>query len=187
MGLAEAHSDESGRAERPGRVAGKVALVTGAASGIGRASAVRLAEEGARVVLADVDEPGGGQAAKEIGGDAIFLTHDVSDEASWQRVLVEAEARFGRLDVLVNNAGIVVAGDIEQASLEDYQRIQAVNAQGVFLGCKHVIPVMRRAGAGSIINISSVAALVATTGLRGEQGRRAGADQDRGDPLSRQG
>jgi len=146
----------------PGRVVDKVAIVTGAASGIGRASAGLLAAEGARVLLTDVDRERGAQAAKEIGGDAVFLPHDVADEAQWRSVVAAAEDRFGRLDALMNNAGIVKRGTIEETSVEDFLAIQSVNSLGVFLGCKHAIPAMRRAGGGSIVNVSSLAALRGT-------------------------
>ena len=145
-----------------GRVEDKVAIVTGAASGIGRGSAEILAREGARVVLSDVNEPLGREAAKAIGGDAIFLRHDVSDEESWREVIAATLARFGRLDVLVNNAGIAIVADIESTTVEQWRKMMAVNAEGVFLGCKHAIPAMRRSGGGSIINISSAAGLVGT-------------------------
>jgi 3(or 17)beta-hydroxysteroid dehydrogenase len=146
----------------PGRVEDKVAIVTGAASGIGRGTAEVLAHEGARVVLTDMNEGLGGEAAKAIGGDALFLRHDVSDETSWREVTQATLDRFGRLDVLVNNAGIIVVADIEATTVEQWRRIMAVNAEGVFLGCKHAIPLMRLGGGGSIINISSAAGLVGT-------------------------
>lgn len=145
-----------------GRVEGKVAIVTGAASGIGAETARRLAAEGARVTLTDVNAEGGEAVAKEIGGDAHFLAHDVADEAQWERVVADVLSRHGRLDVLVNNAGIVIEGTIEDASVEDWQRIQDINAKGVFLGCKHAIPAMRASGGGSIVNLSSLAGLRGT-------------------------
>ena len=145
-----------------GRVDGKVAIVTGAASGIGRASALRLAAEGASVVLTDLNEEDGAKAAAECGASARFVRQDVSDEAGWEALIADTEARLGRLDVLVNNAGILIAGTIESTSLEDFNKIFAVNAAGPFLGCKHAIPAMARAGGGSIINLSSVAALQGT-------------------------
>jgi 3(or 17)beta-hydroxysteroid dehydrogenase len=146
----------------PGRVEDKVAIVTGAASGIGRGCAEALAREGARVVLTDVNEALGREAAKAIGGDAFFVRHDVSDEASWREVIEATLARFGRLDVLLNNAGIIIVADVESTTVEQWRKIMTVNAEGVFLGCKHAIPVMRRSGGGSIINISSTAGLVGT-------------------------
>ncbi len=146
----------------PGRVEDKVAIVTGAASGIGRGTAEVLAREGARVVLTDLNEEQGREAAKAIGGDAVFVRHDVSDEASWQAVIDATLGRFGRLDVLVNNAGIIIVADVESTTVEQWRKIMAVNAEGVFLGCKHAIPVMRKSGGGSIINLSSAAGLVGT-------------------------
>jgi 3(or 17)beta-hydroxysteroid dehydrogenase len=145
-----------------GRVEDKVAIVTGAASGIGRGIAEALAREGARVVITDVQEELGREAAKAIGGDAVFVRHDVTDEDSWREVIAAALDRFGRLDVLVNNAGIIIVVDIEKTSVEQWRKIMTVNAEGVFLGCKHAIPAMRRSGGGSIINISSAAGLVGT-------------------------
>jgi 3(or 17)beta-hydroxysteroid dehydrogenase len=145
-----------------GRVAGKVAIVTGGASGIGAATVRALVAEGATAVVADVDREGGEKLAKELGGAALFARHDVSDEAAWVRLIADTEARFGKLDVLVNNAGIIVVADVEQTTVEQWRRIHAVNAEGVFLGCKHAIPALRRAGGGSIVNVSSLAALRGT-------------------------
>jgi 3(or 17)beta-hydroxysteroid dehydrogenase len=146
----------------PGRVAGKVAIVTGGASGIGAETARRLAAEGAHVTLTDVDHAGGRAVAAEIGGGAAFLPHDVRDEAQWREVIEDVRNRRGRLDVLVNNAGIVVAATVEDTTVEQWERIQAVNALGVFLGCKHAIPAMRASGGGSIVNVSSLAGLRGT-------------------------
>jgi len=146
-----------------GRVSGKVALVTGAASGIGRACAERLAAEGAKVLLTDVqDMEGVGVAAgiMKAGGEASFRRHDVTIEDEWIGVVGEIERRFGRLDILVNNAGIAVSGLVTDLTLEQWRRQQAVNVEGVFLGLKHSLPLMRKAGnGGSIINVSSVAGL----------------------------
>lgn len=141
-----------------GRVSGKVALITGAASGLGAADATLLAAEGASVVLADINEKLGRQTAARIPG-AMFMRLDVSDEAQWQEVITQTVARCGGLDILVNNAGIVSFGSIEETSLQEYRRLNAVMSEGTFLGCKHAIPAMARAGGGSIINVSSVAAL----------------------------
>ncbi len=146
----------------PGRVEDKVAIVTGAASGIGRGTAEVLAREGARVVLADVNEELGREVEKALGGDAVFRRHDVADEASWIALIAATLDRHGRLDVLVNNAGIIVVADVESTTIEQWRRVMAVNAEGTFLGCKHAIPAMRRGGGGSIVNISSTAGLVGT-------------------------
>jgi 3(or 17)beta-hydroxysteroid dehydrogenase len=147
----------------PGRVEDKVVIVTGGASGIGCATSRLLAAEAARVVIADLDSEGGSAIAKEIGGDAVFLRHDVSDEEDWRRLIAATLERFGCLDALVNNAGIMVPGTIEDASVEDFRRIQDVNSLGVFLGCKHAIPALRASGGGSIVNVSSLAALRGTS------------------------
>lgn len=141
------------------RVAGKVAIVTGAASGLGAADAALLAREGARVVLTDVNEELGRQVAASIP-DAIFLRHDVRDEGQWRAVIDETLKRCGRLDILVNNAGLVRFGTVENTSLEDFRLHSAVMSEGTFLGCKHGIPAMCKSGdGGSIINVASLAAI----------------------------
>ena len=143
-----------------GRVEGKVAIVTGAASGMGRADAIRLAEEGARVVLTDLNETDGQAVAESIGDAARFVRHDVSDEAQWKSVVDYTVSEFGGLDILVNNAGIIMLGSVVDADLDAWRKTFAVNAEGVFLGCKYALPAMEAAGnGGSIINMSSVAAL----------------------------
>lgn len=144
-----------------GRVAGKVALVTGAASGIGRACAEILAREGASVVLTDVQASGEDVAAGIVkaGGKARFVGHDVTSESEWKSIVAGIEQAEGRLDVLVNNAGIAVAGLIHELSLDEWRRQMAVNVDGVFLGVKSSLPLMRKGKAGSIINISSIAGL----------------------------
>ncbi len=145
-----------------GRVAGKVALVTGAASGLGRAIALMLAREGARLVVSDINLEGVQGAAAEIGESAIAIAHDVTDPGQWQAVLDRVEADCGALDILVNNAGIGGAGgNVEETTLEDWRHLHAVDLDSVFLGCKLALPLMRRSGAGSIINISSIAGIVA--------------------------
>ncbi|MBV9332138.1 MAG: glucose 1-dehydrogenase [Alphaproteobacteria bacterium] len=152
------------------RVSGKIALVSGAASGIGRASAILLAKEGAAVVATDVQEDAGRDCVrqiKEAGGDAIFLRHDVSREEDWVAVIAETKSRFGRLDILVNNAGIAIAGPITEMSLADWRRQESINLDGVFLGTKHALPLMRASGGGSIINISSLAGLKGSANLAG--------------------
>ncbi len=143
-----------------GRVEGKVVLVTGAASGLGLADARRLAEEGASVVMTDINEAGAEAAAeiaRETGADTLFLQHDVSDDARWTEVIAETEARFGGLDVLVNNAGIVIVATPETTTLEQFRLANAVMNEGVFLGCQAALPALKRRGGGAIINMSSVA------------------------------
>ena len=144
-----------------GRVDGKVALVTGAASGLGKADAERLVAEGARVLLTDIDTAAGEATAKALGDAARFAAHDVGDDDSWQSAVTAAQDHFGPLDIVVNNAGIVCLASIEDTTLEQWERVMSVNARGVFLGCKYAVAAMKQRG-GSIINMSSVAALVGT-------------------------
>ncbi|WP_135466632.1 SDR family NAD(P)-dependent oxidoreductase [Crenalkalicoccus roseus] len=153
-----------------GQVQGKVALVTGAASGIGAACAETLAREGARVVLTDLDDPRGEAVAariRERGGEALYLHQDVTEEARWAEVVAETERRFGGLHILVSNAGIGIIGMTVEMSLADWRRQMAVNVDGVFLSVKHAIPAMRRSGGGSVILMSSVAGLRGSAGLAG--------------------
>jgi NAD(P)-dependent dehydrogenase (short-subunit alcohol dehydrogenase family) len=152
------------------QVQGKVALVTGAASGIGAACARTLAREGARVLLTDLDDARGealAAAIREAGGEAAYLHQDVTEEDRWAEVVAAAEQRFGRLDVLVSNAGIGIMTSIVDMTLADWRRQMAINVDGVFLSVKHSIPAMRRAGGGSIVLISSVAGLRGSAGLAG--------------------
>jgi NAD(P)-dependent dehydrogenase (short-subunit alcohol dehydrogenase family) len=152
------------------RVKGKIALVTGAASGIGRACALLLAAEGAGVVATDVQDDAGRDcvaAIKKAGGDAVYLHHDVASEDAWISVVAETKQRFGRLDVLVNNAGIAVASLVTDMALADWRRQTSINLDGVFLGVKHGLPLMRASGGGSIVNISSLAGLKGAAGLSG--------------------
>jgi NAD(P)-dependent dehydrogenase (short-subunit alcohol dehydrogenase family) len=145
-----------------GLVDGKVAIVTGGASGIGAASAEALAREGAKVLLTDIDEAGGAAVVARIeaaGGAASFRHQDVTDEAMWPEIVAAAETRYGRLDIMVANAGIGGGGLIAETTLEAWRRITAVNLDGVFLSVKYAIPALTRAGGGSIIITSSVAGL----------------------------
>jgi len=142
------------------RVKGKVALITGAAQNMGAADAKRLIEEGAKVMITDVLDEKGEAMAKALGPNARYLHHDVSKEADWKRVVAETEAAFGPVSVLVNNAATALKGPIETMEEADYRRIVDINQVSVFLGMKSVIPSMKRAGGGSIINISSTAGLV---------------------------
>ena len=143
-----------------GRLDGKVTLVTGAATGLGRAAAMRMTEQGARVVLTDILVDAGRDAAAEIGAAARFEPLDVTRPEDWARAMDATLQVFGRLDVLVNNAGVVLLGDIESLSLEEWRQVHAVNLDGVFLGCQHGVDVMKRSGGGSIVNLSSVSGLV---------------------------
>lgn len=148
------------------RLSGKTALVTGAARGIGAAAARALAAEGARVLLTDVRDDEGGETARQIGGAAEYRRLDVREEADWAAAVDEVLARWGGLDVLVNNAGVTgfeeafAPHDPEHASLEDWRAVHRTNLDGVFLGCKHGIRAMRPRGAGSIVNVSSRSGVV---------------------------
>ena len=147
------------------RVKGKVAIVTGAASGIGRATASLLAKEGAKVVIADIDGVNGRKVAEEIrreGGEALFVKHDVTTESDWSEVIEKTLAEFGKLDILVNNAGVLFLEKIEDTSLEEWRWLMSVNLDGVFLGTKYAIRAMKGSGGGSIINLSSVAGIIGT-------------------------
>ena len=145
------------------RLEGKVALITGAAHGMGAAEAKLFAREGAMVAIGDLREDDGRQVEAEIaesGGQAIFVALDVTDEEGWARAVDQVVARFGKLDVLVNNAGISGSGETDFRSTESWDRLMNVNAKGVFLGMKYAIPEMIKAGAGSIVNISSISGIV---------------------------
>jgi NAD(P)-dependent dehydrogenase (short-subunit alcohol dehydrogenase family) len=145
------------------RLADKVALITGGGAGLGAESALLFAVEGARVVVVDVDEKGGAETVRRIqsaGGQALFVRADVSRDVDCARMVAEAERAFGRLDVLFNNAGIMDPGDDDAVTTSEvvWERTLAVNLKGVFLGCKHGIPALRRAGGGSVINVASFVA-----------------------------
>ena len=153
-----------------GRVAGKVALITGAAGGLGQAMARMLAREGARVAVTDRDLDGAQALAESINADhpgaAFAFRHDVTEEDEWASVVDRTVAAMGGLSILINNAGI--GGELvwaEQDTLENWRRVQAVNIESIMLGCKHAMPHLRASGAGSIVNISSVAGLAAAPGM----------------------
>lgn len=142
-----------------GKVQGKIAIITGAAKGLGAADARLLAAEGATVVLADVDDVAGSALATEIGTGAEYRHLDVRNEAEWRALIEGVVARHGRLDILVNNAGVVEFGDPETIVEADYRRILSVSLDGVVFGTKHAIPAMRAGGGGSIVNMASIAAI----------------------------
>jgi 3(or 17)beta-hydroxysteroid dehydrogenase len=141
-----------------GRLNGKIAIVTGAASGVGKADALLFAREGARVVLTDVNEDAGREVAAHIGDAALFVRHDIASESGWAEVFQAAQSRFGTPDVLVNNAAVLFYSSIEDTTLDDWQRVMRVNAEGYFLGCRAAVKAMKEKG-GSIVNMSSLAAL----------------------------
>jgi len=146
-----------------GKLDGKVALISGGARGQGAAEAETFAREGAKVVFGDILDDAGRKVEATIkanGLEAVYLHLDVTSEADWQRAVQTATSRYGRLDVLINNAAIVIPRvPIEERTVEEWDRVMAVNAKGVFLGTKHAIPAMRASGGGSIVNISSVAGI----------------------------
>ena len=145
------------------RLEGKVALITGGAHGMGAEECRLFAREGARVVIADVREDDGRQVEAEIteaGGEAMFVLLNVSDEANWESAVRDTVTRFGKLDVLVNNAGVTGSGEPNYASSETWDRLMDINAKGQFLGTNYAIPEMVKAGGGSIVNISSISGMV---------------------------
>jgi len=147
------------------RVKGKTALITGAASGLGEASALLLAKEGASVVVADINESKGREVVERIqqeGGSALFVKLDVANETDWKNGIEKTRSEFQKLDVLVNNAGIQYVKDLEDIPLEDWRKLMSVCLDGVFLGTKHAVRSMKETGGGSIINISSVVGIVGT-------------------------
>ncbi len=149
-----------------GRLEGKVAIITGAARGMGESHARIFAAEGARVVLTDLSEEAGNKLAAEIGENAIFLKHDVTQLSEWPAVIDAATQAFGGIDILVNNAGILGAmADTETLTEEDYLKVCAVNQHSVFFGMKSVLPAMMARGGGSIVNISSIAGMAANYGF----------------------
>lgn len=161
-----------------GRVAGKLALVTGAAQGLGAAQAAMLAREGAKVMLADINGDGAAAQAEAINaafgaGTAFSVQLDVTSEASWIAAIAAAERDLGGLSVLVNNAGIGVRGNIETCTLEEWHRGFAVNVDSVFLGCQKALPLMKDNQPGSIINISSIAGLIASDTMPGYNASKA--------------
>lgn len=150
-----------------GRLDGKVALISGGARGQGAVEARMMAQEGAKVVFGDILDEQGRQveaAIRAAGCEATYVHLNVTSESDWRAAVTTAERLYGKLNVLVNNAGILIRASIEETTEDDFDRIMAVNVKGVFFGTKHAIPAMRRAGGGSIINISSTAGLVGSTG-----------------------
>jgi 3(or 17)beta-hydroxysteroid dehydrogenase len=156
---------------------GKTALISGAAEGLGKAIAQRFAREGARLILTDIQVETGARTAEQIGGDTIFLAHDVSSEADWRRVIDDAVARFGGFDTLINNAAISVKGDIEHADFAHWARTRSVNLDGVFLACHMALPVLIANGPSSIVNITSALAVKAHVEMPAYSAAKAGVEQ----------
>jgi NAD(P)-dependent dehydrogenase (short-subunit alcohol dehydrogenase family) len=147
------------------RLKGKVAIVTGGASGMGRSEATIFAREGARVLVADILDKEGQEVAKSIGDAARFMKLDVTSEPDWQALVATAEREFGKLDILVNNAGISGTYTSDLASTEAWDRVMDINAKGTFLGMKHAVAAMKRAGGGAIVNISSISGFAGQLGV----------------------
>ena len=147
------------------RLEGKVALVTGGASGMGRSEATIFAREGARVVVADILEAEGKEVAKAIGDAARFVKLDVTNEEEWQTAVAATEREFGKLDILVNNAGISGTYTSDLTSTEAWDRVMGINAKGVFFGMKYAVPAMQRARGGAIVNISSISGFAGQHGV----------------------
>ena len=145
------------------RLANKVAIVTGAASGMGKATAVRFAKEGAKVVIADMLEEEGNAVAASIGDAAVFMPLNVTEEAGWAKVISDTVAKWGKIDILVNNAGISGSAVNDLLETGIWERVMAVNSTGVFLGVAAVVPQMKKNGGGSIINLSSISGVVGQT------------------------
>jgi len=144
-----------------GRLDGKIAFVTGAGSGLGKATALHLAREGAKVVATDLDPATATETAQEIGeGKALGLAHDVTDPKAWGAAIEATKAEFGGLHVLVNNAGISIHGNIESTPYDEFKRLMDIDLNSVFLGCQTAIPLMAESGGGSIVNISSIAGIM---------------------------
>jgi len=142
-----------------GRLDGKVAIITGAAKGLGEADARMFAREGATVILTDMDSENGERVAAEIGDAAEFHLQDVREEQGWEKLVSDVVSRHGKLDILVNNAGVVQPGTIETQTADEWRFVMAVSADGTFFGCKHAVPAMRASGGGSIINMASIASV----------------------------
>lgn len=138
------------------RLADKVAIITGGAAGMGEAHVRRFIDEGAKVVLTDVNVEKGQALAEKLGDNALFIEHDVTDEAGWEKVVAAAEETFGPVNILVNNAGISPVLSVEHSSIDEYMNVVNINQVSVFLGMKYVVPSMKKANSGSIVNVSSI-------------------------------
>ncbi len=159
------------------RMSGKSAVVTGGALGIGRACALKLAEEGALVTVTDIDAGKGSLVVAEIrsrGGDAQFIEHDVADESQWVHVMQGVVERYKKLDVLVNNAGVALGKDVEHTTLAEWRSLMSINLDGVFLGTKHAIAAMKATGSGSIVNMSSIEGLIGDPNLAAYNASKGG-------------
>lgn len=141
------------------RLQDKISIITGASKGLGEANSRLFIAEGAKVIMTDIDKEAGELLAQELGANAEFIYQDVRDEESWKTLVEDVVKRYGGLDVLVNNAGVVKPGTVENQSMEDYDFIMDVSARSTFMGCKYAVPAMRDSGGGSIINMASLASI----------------------------
>lgn len=141
------------------RLDGKIAIITGASKGLGEADSRLFIKEGAKLIMTDIDKEAGEALARELGDNAEFIYQDVRDEQGWQTLIDDVVARYGGLDVLVNNAGVVKPGTIESQTMAEYDFIMDVSARATFMGCKYAIPAMKDSGGGSIINMASIASI----------------------------
>lgn len=149
------------------RLDNKVAIITGGGTGIGKETSMLFAKEGAKIVITDINQESGQQVVKEIkenGGEALFIRHDVSKEEDWKRVAEETIKGFGKVDVLFNNAGIYMIKPVAEIELEEWNRLMSINVTGVFLGMKHIMPLIAKNKKGSVINASSIAGLTGAPG-----------------------
>ncbi|MGV3467072.1 MAG: SDR family NAD(P)-dependent oxidoreductase [Heyndrickxia sp.] len=149
------------------RLENKVAIITGGGTGIGKETALLFAKEGAKVVITDINQESGNQTVKDIqknGGEALYIHHDVSKEEDWKKVADETSKTFGKVDILFNNAGIYIIKPVAEIELEEWNRLMSINVTGVFLGMKHIMPLMAKQHKGSVINASSIAGLTGAPG-----------------------
>ena len=168
--------------DRPGRMEGKIALITGGASGLGKASAELFVEEGGQVMIADINEAGGKAVAEAFGEAGGFAPLDVTDEESWIAAIAATKARFGGFHVLLQSAGIALTANVTEISMEDWRRVHAIDLDGVFLGCKHGVPAIAEtiadpglgSSSGSIVNISSIAGVIAGHNMAAYNSAKAG-------------
>lgn len=157
-----------------GRIAGKVALITGGASGLGRETARLFLAEGAKVAITDINAAAGEAAAKELGNNCAFFRHDVTSEDEWKAVVKATVDRFGGLNILVQSAGIGLSKTVVEIELEEWRKVHAIDLDGVFLGCKQAIPAIAKSGGGSIVNISSIAGIIAGHNMAAYNSAKAG-------------